>query len=74
MLCEMDDNSFEIDITECTYQKLGKEYYVEDLLPGICRVDYLMTNLIGNSFERTKTLGDGDMCCNCKYYIVGSCE
>lgn len=25
-------------------------------------------------FERTKTLGDGDECCNCRYYIKGDCD
>jgi hypothetical protein len=37
-------------------------------------MDYLMANLMGNGFTRTKTLGDGDNCCNCSYSKVGYCE
>ena len=71
---DVDANCFEIDITECAFKKLAVEYGTEGLLPGICRIDYLSANLMGNGFERTKTLGDGDDCCNCRYYVTGSCE
>jgi hypothetical protein len=37
-------------------------------------MDYLFAHLMNNGFERTKTLGDGDDCCNCRYYLTGSCE
>lgn len=67
-------NTSEIDITECAYKKLAKDFNVDGMLPGICRMDYLMANLMGNGFTRTKTLGDGEECCNCKYSKVGSCE
>ena len=68
------DNCFEIDIYECAFRKLAKEYSVEGLLPGICRVDYMVAALMGTGFERTKTLGDGDDCCNCRYYLKGECK
>jgi hypothetical protein len=29
---------------------------------------------MGNRFVRSKTLGDGDSCCNCHYDLVGECE
>ena len=70
----IDHNSFEIDITECAFKKLSKDFGVEKMLPGICRMDYLMANIMGNGFARTKTLGDGDECCNCRYAVSGSCE
>ena len=71
---DIDKNTFEIDITECAFIKLCRDFNAENLLPGICRIDYLSANLMGNGFERTKTLADGDDCCNCRYQVVGSCE
>ncbi len=71
---EISNNSFELDITECGVKKLAHNFDAEGLLPGICRMDYLFSHLMGNGFVRTKTLGDGDDCCNCHYQIVGSCE
>lgn len=71
---EVDDNTFEIDITECAMKKLAHDFDADGLLPGICRMDFLFSHLMGNGFERTKTLGDGDDCCNCRYHIEGSCE
>lgn len=71
---EIDDNCFEIDIKECGIQKLAQEFDAKELLPGICRMDYLFANMMDNGFSRTKTLGDGDDCCNCRYYLTGHCE
>lgn len=39
-----------------------------------CRLDYLMANIKGNKFERTKTLADGDDCCNCNMMGLGYTE
>lgn len=74
IIVKINKNTFEIDITECAMLKLAEDNNVRNLLPGICRMDYLFSNLMGNGFERTKTLGDGDNCCNCRYHIVGECE
>ncbi len=71
---EIDQNSFYLDITECGLKKLAQQFKVEGLLPGICRIDYLMSNLMGTGFVRTKTLGDGDDCCNCHYDLASKCE
>jgi hypothetical protein len=70
----IDDNTFDIDITECAMKKLAHDFDADGLLPGICRMDYLFSHLMRNGFERTKTLGDGDDCCNCRYHIEGNCE
>lgn len=70
----IDSNCFEIDIYSCGFKKLAKDFGAEGLLPGICRMDYLYAYLMKNGFERTKTLGDGDECCNCRYYIKGDCD
>lgn len=71
---EINSNTFELDITECGIIKLTHDFDADGLLPGICRMDYLLSHLMGNGFERTKTLGDGDDCCNCRYHIIGTCE
>ena len=71
---EIDNNTFEIDITECAMKKLAHSLDADGLLPGICRMDYLFSSVMGNGFTRTKTLGDGDECCNCHYELEGSCE
>lgn len=71
---EISDNTFELDITECGMLKMSRDFDAMGMYPMICRMDYLFSHYMGNGFERTKTLGDGDDCCNCRYHIVGSCE
>lgn len=70
----IDVNCFEIDIKTCGIKKLAHDFAADELLPGICRMDYLFASLMKNGFTRTKTLGDGDDCCNCHYEITGKCE
>ncbi len=67
-------NTFEIIFIECAMKKLFQQFDAIALMPGVCRIDYLMFNYMSIGFERTKTLGDGDDCCNCKYSLKGSCE
>lgn len=69
----IDANSFEIDIRRCGFITVAKKYGVEGMLPGICSVDYMVSHYMGNGFSRTKTLGDGDECCNCHYELTGKC-
>ncbi len=71
---EINDITFEIDIYECGIMKLAKDFDALGIVPSVCRVDYMLSNYMGAGFERTKTLGDGDDCCNCRYIIGGSCE
>ncbi|WBW96058.1 L-2-amino-thiazoline-4-carboxylic acid hydrolase [Oceanirhabdus sp. W0125-5] len=71
---EISSNTFELDITECALKRMANDFGALELLPSICRMDYLFSSLMGNGFERTKTLGDGDDCCNCRYHIIGNCE
>ena len=70
---DIDANSFEIDIRRCGFITVAKKYGVEGMLPGICSVDYMVAHYMGNGFSRTKTLGDGDECCNCHYELTGKC-
>ena len=70
---DIDANSFEIDIRRCGFITVAKKYGVEGMLPGICSVDYMVSHYMGNGFSRTKTLGDGDECCNCHYELTVKC-
>lgn len=70
---DIDDNSFEIDITKCGFIAFAKEFDAEGMLPGICNVDYMISHYMGNGFKRTMTLGYGDKCCNCHYELTGKC-
>ena len=70
---DIDANSFEIDIRRCGFITVAKKYGVEGMLPGLCSVDYMVSHYMGNGFSRTKTLGDGDECCNCHYELTGKC-
>lgn len=71
---EIDSNTFELDFYECGMKKLYHKFNVMGLMPGVCRIDYLMFNYMGVGFTRNKTLGDGDDCCNCRYSITGDCD
>jgi hypothetical protein len=71
---EINSRVFEIDIYECGMMKLAKDFDALGMFPSICRIDYLLSNYMGAGFERTKTLGDGDNCCNCRYTFGGTCE
>lgn len=69
----IDDKTFGIDITECGMLKLARDFDAEGIFPAVCRVDYIMSQYMGAGFARTKTLGDGDDCCDCRYTIGGTC-
>lgn len=74
---EINCNTFELNITECGMKKLAHDFDADGLLPGICRMDFLFSHLMGNGFERTKTLGEGenaniDLRCRCyRQYFRG---
>ena len=71
---DVDKAAFEIDITRCGMMTLARDFDALGIFPAVCRVDYLLFNYMGAGFERTKTLGDGNDCCNCRYIIGGACE
>lgn len=70
----IDKNSFQIDILSCGMRRLGADFDAEGLFPMVCRMDYLFASYMRHGFTRTKTLGDGDDCCNCRYALGGGCE
>jgi len=71
---DINKNTFAIDIYECAMLKIAKKFGYLEMFPHICRMDYLFSHYFSNSFKRTKTLGDGDICCNCWYQFPGECE
>ena len=55
--------------TQCGALQVLKAIGEDGIFPYACRIDYLMANRMGLAFNRTKTLADGDDCCN--NYITG---
>lgn len=70
----IDKNTFAINIYECAMLKLADRFGYQELFPHVCRMDYLFSHYFDNAFQRTKTLADGDDCCNCWYQFPGKCE
>lgn len=66
-------NKFRLDTYECGLKKLCKKFGVEEMLPSLCRMDYLTAHYLKYSFERTKTLGDGNEVCNNQFSFIGEC-
>jgi hypothetical protein len=50
--------------TQCGALQALRAIGEDGVFPYACRIDYLMANLMGIRFNRTKTLADGDDCCN----------
>lgn len=71
---KIDENCFCLDTYECGVKKLCEHFGVGEMLPSLCRMDYLTSHYMKCGFERTKTLADGDGVCNNKFYINGDCE
>lgn len=55
--------------TQCGALQVLRAIGEDGVFPYVCRLDYLMANLMEIQFTRTKTLADGDDCCN--NYIAG---
>lgn len=68
------DTHFGIDITRCGMRTLAADFDAMGIFPTVCRVDYMIGAYLNSRFERTKTLGNGDSCCNCSYTIGVKCE
>lgn len=56
--------------TQCGALQALRAIGEDAVFPYACRIDYLIANRMGLKFSRTKTLADGDDCCN--NYIAGS--
>ena len=57
-------DEFKYDITKCGVCRLAKRENVLDYLPCMCKMDYPKYRAVGAELIRTKTLANGDECCN----------
>jgi hypothetical protein len=55
------------DFTECGILKLYKAQRAVELVPYLCVLDFIVSNLEGTGLQRTKTLAKGHDCCNFRY-------
>lgn len=63
------------DMTDCFYHKVLTAYGTTELTVHYCKVDDLLYgNLPGIKWERTKTLGRGDDCCNFGFSRMAAAE
>lgn len=70
---DINENEFMIKIKKCGFIAYADSFDAGGILPGICAVDYIVAYYMKNGFHRTKTLGCGDDCCDCRYALNGSC-
>lgn len=57
-------DEFYCTYTQCGICKLAKREHVERFLPCMCRMDFATYEMVGAKLDRTKTLSNGDECCN----------
>ncbi len=63
-----DDSGYEARFTKCGICVLMKEYGFFDLVPAMCHLDYVMSDMGGASdFVREYTLASGGPYCDCGY-------
>jgi hypothetical protein len=67
-------NCFCLNIYECGVKKLCEKFETEEMLPSLCRMDYMTSHYLKCGFKRTMTLADGDKMCNNKFFFKGECE
>lgn len=70
---KVDENCFYLNTFECGVKKLCEEFEVSEMLPSLCRMDYLTSHYLKCGFQRNMTLADGDEMCNNKFFIHGEC-
>lgn len=54
--------------SECGVCKIAAQENLQFLVPCLCAMDYASTALMGAKLIRTKTIGNGDECCD--FHIV----
>ena len=58
-----------ITYTKCAICEMAKRENCFHLVRYMCTTDYASQELMGNTLIRTKTLGNGDECCD--FHIIG---
>lgn len=67
------DDSFDYKITyyECAIYKIYRDLGYEEYVPYLCLSDYANYKALNFRLERTKTIANGDNCCNFTYIKNG---
>lgn len=70
------NNDFELgyDYEECGVCKLCRDENCFELAKYLCRLDFLMADMIGMKLVRTKTLAEGDKVCDFRFSYKNSNE
>lgn len=71
---EEENGSFFCRVTECGARKILTNKGYDFIFPCMCRVDHLTMSLRGFSYERDKTIADGDDVCNNHFMGLGITE
>ena len=61
---EKGHDEYRYNITKCGVCRLAERENLLDYLPCMCHMDYPKYDVQGADLDRTKTLADGDDCCN----------
>ena len=59
---------FGIDYLECGVCKMCKAEGCFELAKYLCKLDYLLADIMGLGLDRTKTLANGSDCCDFRWY------
>lgn len=62
------DCALAFDFTECGICKLCRDEECFELAHYLCKLDFMMAELVGLRLERSCTLADGDAKCDFRYY------
>ncbi|RDY23108.1 hypothetical protein CHF27_009695 [Romboutsia maritimum] len=60
-------NEYGVNFYECGICKLFSQEKVTELIPYMCKLDFIISNYMGAYLQRTKTLANGDGVCNFWY-------
>jgi hypothetical protein len=69
---EGDNKTFDYgyDFTQCGIVEFFKAQGVPELVPYLCKVDFIYSDALDEGLTRTCTLAKGDSCCNFRYKRV----
>ncbi len=59
--------TYGLDVKECAICKYYQAQGEEALIPGVCRLDYVLDRVIGTGLVRTGTLGEGQSRCDFRF-------
>ena len=67
VLEKTNDYEFGFNYTECGACKLFRDEGYPELASYLCKLDFMITSMMGVHLERTKTLADGDDMCDFRF-------